>query len=174
MTETEIEIKNKILEIFNLKRDKPNTRFDESHFLDYLTYPAKEKGQIKNSFVGVRKFHRFLDCVELEFGICFTLSDLDNPYYSIDNLTKKVQERLNKRTGNIIIIKQRIAQKDNFYIEFILLSILISLYIFLKLHLIPIAFTILFGIFFYWITISKLSNNRHNKNLYEVIMNKNS
>ncbi len=138
--------------------------------MDYLTYPQKEKGQIKNSFVGVRKFHRFLDSVELEFGICFTLSDLDNPYYSIDSLTKKVQERLNKRKGNIIIIKQRIAQKDNFYLEFIFLFILIILYVFLKFHWIPIVLTIFFGIFFYWITTSKLSNNRHNKKLYNIIM----
>lgn len=165
----EIEIKDRILKVFNRKREKPNSNFDESHFLDYLTFPSKEKGQIKNSFIGVRRFYRFMDSLELEFGICFTLSDLDNPNYSIDELTKKVEERISKRKGNLIIIKQRIAHKENYYFEFFLLLILLSAFINFKIHWFSITLMVLFGIFFYWITRSKLLNRKHDKALYKVI-----
>lgn len=166
---TEVEIRNKILELFNKKREKANTKFDESHFLDYLTFPPKNKGQIKNSFKGVRKYYRFMDSLEIEFSICFTLSDLDNPYYSVEQLTNKVQERINKRKGNLIIIKQRIAEKDKYYFEFLLILILTTTFFIFKVHWIPFTFTIIFGVIFYWITTSKINNTRHNKKLYEKI-----
>lgn len=167
----ENEIEEKILKIFNEKREKPNTSFDESHFLDYLTFPPKNKGQIKNSFKGVRRFYRFMDSLELEFSICFTLSDLDNPYYSTTQLTKKVQERINKRKGNLIIIKQRISDKDKYYIEFLLILILLFSYLIFKIHWIPILLTILFSLFIYWITASKIYNRKHNKKVFKAITN---
>lgn len=169
---TEIDIKNKILQLFNEKRKNQKSKFDESHFLDYLTFPPKAKGQIKNSFYGVRKFYRFMDCIELEFGICFTLSDLDNPNYSIDQLTKKVQERMKKRKGNIILIKQRIADKNKYYIELFLLIVLLFSYFRYKFHLISIILTILTSLIFYWITTTKINNRIHNNKLYKIIMNK--
>ena len=167
----ENEIKEKILRIFNEKREKPNTDFDESHFLDYLTFPAKNKGQIKNSFKGVRKYYRFMDSLEIEFSICFTLSDLDNPYYSVAQLTKKIQERISKRKGNLIIIKQRISDKDKYYFELLLILMLLFSYLIFKLHWIPILLTILFSFIFYWITASKIYNRKHNMKLYQIIIN---
>ena len=169
---TEFEIRNKILYIFNKKREKANAKFDESHFLDYLTFPPKNKGQIKNSFKGVRKYYRFMDNLEIEFSICFTLSDLDNPYYSVDELTKKVEERIIKRKGNLIIIKQRIAQKDKYYFELLLVLILITTFFVFKIHWIPFLLTIIFGVIFYWITTSKMQNAKHNKELYKKIINR--
>ncbi|UOE39148.1 hypothetical protein [Chryseobacterium oryzae] len=168
---TQVEIGNKILELFNKKREKANTKFDESHFLDYLTFPPKNKGQIKNSFKGVRKYYRFMDSLEIEFSICFTLSDLDNPYYSVEQLTKKVQERINKRKGNLIIIKQRIAEKDKYYFEFLLILILTTAFFIFKTYWIPLLIAIIFSPIFYWITMSKINNRKHNKELYKKIIN---
>ena len=96
---TELEIKDKILEIFNSERKNPSADFNESHFMDFLTYPAHPKNTIKNSFKGVRKYYRFMDKLELEFGICFSLQDLDK-YYSVDQLCKKVLDRIKKGKGN--------------------------------------------------------------------------
>jgi len=162
------------------KEIKQTSKFDESHFLDYLTYPPKNKGQIKNSFKGVKKYYRFMDSLEIEFSICFTLSDLDNPSYSVNQLTKKVKERINKRKGNLILIKQRIAEKDSCYFELLLVLILaitffilaITFFIF-KIHWLPFSLSIIFVIIFYWITESKIHNTKHNKKLYKKIIIKN-
>jgi hypothetical protein len=74
---TEIQVRTKILEIFQEERQKPDTNFEESHFLDFLTFPPHRKDNIKNSFKGVKRYHQFMDKLELDFEICFTLSELD-------------------------------------------------------------------------------------------------
>lgn len=165
----EVEIKDRILKVFNRKRERPDSSFEELYFLEYLTFPPKDKGKIKNSFIGVRRFYRFMDNLELEFGICFTLSDLDNPNYSIDELTEKVKERIGKRKGNLIIIKQRISDKENYYLEFLLLLILTVVFVNFKIHWISVILTVLIGVFFYWVTWSKMLNKKHDKRLYRII-----
>ncbi len=165
----EVEIKERILKVFSEKRERSDASFEEFYFLDYLTFPPKDKGTIKNSFIGVRRFYRFMDSLELEFGICFTLSDLDNPNYSVDQLTEKVKERISKRKGNLIIIKQRISNKENYYLEFLLLIILTTAFINFKIHWFSVILAVLFGIFFYWVTRAKVLNRNHDRRLYKII-----
>ncbi|RKR08643.1 hypothetical protein C8C83_0226 [Flavobacterium sp. 90] len=167
---TETEIKEKILELFKEERQRPDLEFEESHFLDFLTFPAHSKNNIKNSFKGVRKYYRFMNRLELEFSICFTLPDLDK-MYSIDKITKKVIERIGKRRGNVMIIKQRINQKENYYIEIFLTALLILTYTFWGINLISIILTLAFGFAIYWILSSKINSKRHNQKLNIKIMN---
>jgi acyl carrier protein len=166
---TETEIKDIILKIFKEERQKPDTDFSESHFLDFLTFPAHSKNTIKNSFKGVRRYYRFMDKLELEFGICFPLPDLDK-YYSIDSITEKVTERINKRRGNLMILKRRNEEKEKYSFEIILTILLIVIYISLGLNLISIALTIFIGIAIYWILSSKIHNKKHNKKLNKRIL----
>lgn len=166
---TDIEIKETILKIFKEEKQKPDADFSESHFLDFLTFPAHSKNTIKNSFKGVRRYYRFMDKLELEFGICFSLPDLDK-YYSIDSITNKVTERINKRRGNLMILKRRNEEKEKYSFEIILTIILIVIYISLGLNLISIALTIFIGIAIYWILSSKIHNKQHNKKLTKKIL----
>ncbi|MEO7977709.1 hypothetical protein [Flavobacterium sp.] len=92
---TEIQVRSKILEVFKEERQKPAALFEEYHFLDFLTFPPHRKDNIKNSFKGVKKYYQFMHKLELEFEICFTLSDLDRGY-SVDKITKKVIKELEK------------------------------------------------------------------------------
>ncbi|WP_282125252.1 hypothetical protein [Marinifilum flexuosum] len=163
---TEQEIKDKILEIFKSQRKNPTVDFDESHFMDYLTYPAHPKNTIKNSFKGVRKYYRFMDELELEFSICFSLQDLDK-YYTVDKLSKKVLDRIKKGKGNNMILKRRLEQKEKYYFEIALILILAALYYWHGINWISILITIGFGIIIYWILSNKLHSKRHNKRLAE-------
>lgn len=160
----ESDIKEKILEQFSKTRKYPSAYFDESHFLDYLTYPEHRKDSIKNSFKGVRAYYRFMNALELEFGICFTLSDLDT-YYSVEGLTKKVIERISKRRGNLMILKQRNGEKDRYLMEIGLILVLIGLNVWLGLHWVTVITTIVFGIVIYWLVSAKNHNRNHNKRL---------
>ncbi|GAB2503491.1 hypothetical protein [Algoriphagus taiwanensis] len=169
---TEFEVREKILDLFNKERQIPNGEFNESHFLDFLTNPPHHKDTIKNSFRGVRRYYRFMDAIELEFAICFTLSDLDK-YYSVDSLTKKVLERLTKGRGNLMILKQRREEKENYWIEILLTTILLLTYFWLGFHWLPILLTVIFGVTIWWILSSKIHNKEHNKKLNLIIGRKN-
>ena len=166
---TETEIKNIILKIFKKERQKPDAEFSESHFLDFLTFPAHPKDTIKNTFKGVRRYYRFMGKLELEFGICFSIPDVDK-YYSIDSITKKVIERINKRRGNLMILKRRNEEKEKYGFEIIMSILLILIYILLGLNLISITLTIFIGIAFYWILSSKIRDKKHNKKLTKKIL----
>lgn len=166
---TETDIKDAILRIFNEERQKPNADFSGSHFLDFLTFPAHSKNTIKNSFRGVRRYYRFMNKLELEFGICFTLPDLDK-YYSIDGIIKKVVERMNKRRGNLMILKRRNEEKERYGFELIMSILLIIIYIGFGLNLISIILTIFIGFAIYWILSSKIHDKQHNKKLSKKLL----
>lgn len=168
---TEIEIKTKILEIFQQERQKPYEVFQESHFLDFLTFPPHRKDNIKNSFRGVKKYYQFMNRLELEFEICFTLSDLDRGY-STEKITKKVIERIGKRRGNIMIIKQRNSEKETYYIEIFLIILVVLVYFIFGINLISIILTLTFGYAIYWILNSKISSRKHDEKLKLKILNK--
>ena len=166
---TETEIKDIILRIFNEERQKPDTEFSESHFLDFLTFPAHSKNTLKNTFKGVRRYCRFMGKLELEFGICFSIPDLDK-YYSIDSITIKVIERINKRRGNLMILKRRNEEKDKYGFEITMTILLIGIYIWFGLDSRPIILTPIFSIIIYWTLSSKINNQKHNKKLTEKIL----
>ncbi|CAL2076329.1 hypothetical protein [Tenacibaculum sp. 190524A05c] len=166
---TEQEVRNKILEIFKKERNNSSAQFNESHFMDFLTTPAYEKNTIKNSFRGVRKYYRFMDKLELEFGICFSLSDLDK-YYSVEKLTKKVLERIKKGKGNKMILQRRNEEKEKYIFELVLLIILAGLVYWQGINWISILATVIFGIIIYWILSSKIYNKKHIKKMNERLM----
>lgn len=164
----EMEVREKILYLFNNERQCPNSHFEESYFLDFLTHPPHPNNSIKNSFKGVRRYYRFMDKLELEFGICFKLSELDK-YYSVDQLTKKVLERIGKGRGNLMILKQRNEEKEKYYIEVILTLIIMGAFFWFGFHWLSILITVTFGIAIWWIISSKIYNKRHIKKMNLII-----
>ena len=165
------------MEIFKRERKNPAANFEESHFMDYLTHPAHPKNTIKNSFRGVRKYYRFMDQLELEFAICFSicfsLSDLDR-YYSIDSLTKKVLQRIGKGKGNRMILQRRLETKGkmhepHYWIELILGTSTIGFFIWQGLNWISILVAGIFGFAIYWILNSKIYDKKHNQKLALII-----
>lgn len=141
--------------------------YNESHFMDFLTSPPHEKNTLKNSFRGVRKYYRFLDKIELEFGICFRISDLDT-YYSLGKLTKKVIERINKPKGNLKIIRSRLNEK-NFYFEFIILFLILSIVFFFRFHIISIIINLLLVLILFWAIEIRVYNRKQMNQLYKRI-----
>jgi hypothetical protein len=163
------EIKDKLLELFKIERQNPHAEFEESHFLDYLIYPESKYHSIKNSFKGTKKYYRFLDRIEFEFGICFPLRDHDNNY-SVDGLVKKVQERMNKGKGNLMILKERNKYRERYVPEIILILVLIGLYFWLGIHWFSLLQTILVAFVFRWLISSRIHNYRHKKRMTAKIL----
>ena len=165
------ELKAQIIEIFQRNRQTPNAIYDESRFLDYLLTPQASKNNIKNSFKGVKRFHRFIDDVELTFGICFSTADLDR-CYSVDQFTKKTKERIGKERGNKMIIQRRLEEKNNYSVHFILTCIFLAVFFFLKLHWITAIVGIGYSVAMWWILSNELRSKKHDRKLNEIINSK--
>lgn len=160
----ELEIREAILRVFNNERQNNNASFVESHCLDFLTFPASKPNGIKNSFKGARKYYRFMDAIELEFGVCFPLKDLDRSY-SVESLVEKVSERMEKASGNKKILRYRNEQKEKFIPEMVLSVILVLTFFWIGIHWITITLTVIFGLAIYWLVTSRIYNRKQLKKL---------
>ncbi|WP_268125224.1 hypothetical protein [Roseivirga pacifica] len=165
------ELKAQIIEIFHRNRQTPNAYFDESRFLDYLLTPPTSRNNIQNSFKGVKRYHQFIDDVELTLGICFSTADLDR-FYSVEQFAKKAKERRGKGRGNKMIIQRRLEEKNNYSVHIVLSIIFIAVIFFLKLHWVSVIVGIGYSIAMWWILSSELRTKRHNKKLKEIINTK--
>lgn len=165
------ELKKQIIEIFQRNRQTPNANYDESNFLDYLLTPPASKNNINNSFKGVKRFHQFIDDVELTFGICFSTADLDR-FYSVEQFIKKTKERIGKERGNKMIIQRRLEEKSNYSVHIILTFIFLAVIFFLKLHWITVVVGICYSIAMWWILSNELRSKRHDRKLNEIINSK--
>lgn len=83
--------RNRILALFEKHRATPNAQYDDDHFLDFLLASPKQKRAVYNSFRGLRRFNAFLDEVQNEFAVCFSIEDRD-ANYPIDKFVNRIQE----------------------------------------------------------------------------------
>ncbi|MEM8888816.1 MAG: hypothetical protein AAGD28_12605 [Bacteroidota bacterium] len=86
-------IQEKVLEIFQEHRQNPNLPFEEEHFLDFLLAKKIKAGSIRNSFRGLSRYNRFMEAIQLEFGICLKVEDKQKTY-TLNEFVLKVEEML--------------------------------------------------------------------------------
>ena len=89
--------RNRVLVLFDEYRQSPLAPFDESHFLDYLVNPPKSPGGFRNSFSALRRYNKFLDAIQLEFSIYFSVKDRDTNF-SVEKLISRIEQL--RRTPN--------------------------------------------------------------------------
>ena len=163
------EIEKRIIKVFESTRYKPGSYYNPQNFMNYLVSPPSSKNQIQNSFVGIRRYHMFMENLERAFEICFTLSDLDKEY-SIEKLCDKIIERKNKAKGNRMIITRRIESGEKFYFELTLT--IIAIFIIWKwwVSIPAIVFSSFLLFCAYWIGSSKWRSLRHNKEMAALLL----
>jgi hypothetical protein len=81
--------KERVLRLFERHRKTPGAPFDESHFLDYLLARPKRRHAVYNSFTGLRRFNAFIDAVQLEFSVFFSVKDRE-ANYSLQKFVERV------------------------------------------------------------------------------------
>jgi hypothetical protein len=81
--------REKVVALFERHRATPGTPDEADHFLDILLAKPRRKRATYNSFRGLRRFNAFIDEVQLEFGICFSLKDRE-ANYSLDRFVERV------------------------------------------------------------------------------------
>lgn len=92
--------RHKVLAAFERHRETPGAPFDEGHFVDFLIASPKTKHAVHDSFGGLRRFNAFIDEVQYEFAICFSLEDRDADY-SLAQFVERIEELQRSRRGSL-------------------------------------------------------------------------
>jgi hypothetical protein len=81
---------NRLLSIFEQVRQSPRAPYEPERLLAFLTDPPAQEGRrVADTFAGRRRFVRFMNTIQLEFEICFTLDEWDRGF-SLEELTRLV------------------------------------------------------------------------------------
>ena len=96
----------RIVELFERHRARPGAAYDEQHFLDFLLAEPRKARSVYNSFRGLRRLNAFIDDVQLEFGICFSLKDHD-ANYSLDKFVERTMKLESSRRGSLMSLENR-------------------------------------------------------------------
>jgi hypothetical protein len=95
--EARADIRDTVTGLFEKARQNKETSFEPERFLGYLTAPPTPHGRrCADTFAGRRRFVRFLDSVQLAFGICFTAEEWDRAY-TMDEFLTVVASKASKR-----------------------------------------------------------------------------
>ncbi len=94
------------LQIFESTRSTPAALFESDRFLAYLTNPPASTGlRTIDTFEGRRRYVRFIDSVQLHFGVCFTVKEWERGLHLEDFVELVAQKVANPRQA------QRLAQQ---------------------------------------------------------------
>ncbi len=108
-----MDIRERILKIFQQNRKNPNDVFNEDYFLTYLIPNPSQNHNLKfihNSFKGNNRHNNFLNDIQIEFGICFSFKDKDKNY--------KLEEFI-ERVNNLILNKKASRAALNYRLKHI-------------------------------------------------------
>lgn len=83
--------RERIIAAFESHRKAPGAPYSEDHFLDFLLAHPDKKGALYDSFLGLWRLNAFIDQVQLDFSICFSLKDRE-ANYSLDKFVARVLE----------------------------------------------------------------------------------
>lgn len=111
MTSGPDDFRSRVLSQFERCRAVPGAPFEEDRFLDYLLANPAENRAAYNSFAGLRRLNRFMEAVQVDFSICFSMSDRDRNY-GLDAFVERVQELSASRQSSLASLRNR--QKHSF------------------------------------------------------------
>jgi hypothetical protein len=95
---------SRVLALFERHRAMPGTPYDAARFLDHLLAGPRKPRAVHDSFEGKRRFHAFLDEVQLEFAICFNTDDR-NADPSLDRFVARVEELQRSRRSSLASLR---------------------------------------------------------------------
>jgi hypothetical protein len=101
-------IRETVLRLFEQHRATPGAPYAAEHFLDHLLANPARKRAVYDSFRGLRRFNAFLDAVQYEFAVCFSLKDRE-ANYSLDAFVHRVMELQQSRRGSLMSLDRQAA-----------------------------------------------------------------
>ena len=99
----------RIVELFERHRQRPGTPFDEARFLDHLLAAPARRGAYRDSFGGLRRFNAFLDAVQLEFAVCYSIRDRETEH-TLDGFVRRTAELAASRQGSLASLRNQVQR----------------------------------------------------------------
>ncbi|MGN6229476.1 MAG: hypothetical protein ACTHNM_18770 [Dyella sp.] len=134
-------MREQIIATFESHRKDPKAPYSEDHFLDFLLRRPGRKGSVRDSFVSLRRFNAFIDQVQLDFSVCFSLKDLE-ANYSLDKFVARVAELQESPRSSLASFKNQTRAGFGWPIIVIGDGILVILSLLLRQHEIIVAICI--------------------------------
>lgn len=104
------EIRDGITRIFETAREFPRTAYEPERLLAFLTVPAVPSGRmVADTFAGRRRLVRFIEGLQLEFGICFTNEEWEQGR-GLADLTGIVTDKLARPAQQLRFAQTRVVQ----------------------------------------------------------------
>ena len=128
-------MREQIIATFESHREDPKAPYSEDHFLDFLLRSPVRKGSVRDSFGGLRRFNAFIDQVQLDFSICFSLKDLE-ANYSLDKFAARVAELQESPRSSLASFKNQTRAGFGWPVVAIGDGILVLLSLLLRQHVI--------------------------------------
>ena len=141
--------------------------YEENHFLDFLLAEPKKKGALYDSFRGLRRFGAFLDEVQYEFGVCFSIKDRE-ANYSLDQFVTRVMTLQQSRRGSLRSLQRQINDGPGWGMLFVadVLLLIVGHFVsdippaFVSVIIIAVAVNVRFALFAweartYWLNLRK-------------------
>jgi hypothetical protein len=124
-------VRERVLQLFEQHRAKPGAPCDAAHFLDFLLPVPKKRRAVYDSFRGLRRFNAFIDSVQYEFAVCFSLKDRE-ANYSLDAFVHRVMELQQSRRGSLMSLDHQARAGAGWQALIVLDFVLLILAVWLK------------------------------------------
>jgi hypothetical protein len=101
--------RDEIVAIFERHRQTPGADFAESHFIDYLLAHPKGNRSVHNSFLGLRRYNRFIEEVQMHFGVYFSIKDWE-ANYPLTKFVQRVSELQSSRRSSLASFRSHVRR----------------------------------------------------------------
>jgi hypothetical protein len=98
--------REKVLRLFEKHRASPGMPFDEAHFLNFLLAHPKAKHSVYDSFSSLRRYNAFIDDIQLDFSICFSIHDF-YANYSLDAFIRRIEQLQVSRRSSLASLRNQ-------------------------------------------------------------------
>jgi hypothetical protein len=105
---TSSEIREVIVRLFEAAREAKGAPYEPERLLAYLTAPPAPTGRrAVDSFAARRRFVRFMDSLQLELGICFTLGEWERGF-GLEDLVRAAEKKLSAPARQLRLAEKRL------------------------------------------------------------------
>ena len=112
MKVSDTDLRTGVLKIYAECRQAPEAEFDESQFLAYLVEPPAQSGEIQDSFASNRRFVRFMDRVQTEFSVYFSVKDWETNF-SLDRFVLRISYLRDNPEGSLRSLRNSMATSSS-------------------------------------------------------------
>ena len=105
------QIRAEVLPLFEKHRLQTGSPYEESQFLSSLTSRDGERREIDRSFRATWRLNRFLDEVETEFGVAFSVADRKKDF-TLDGFVNRIAHLRRNKRGSLASLRNRGTQSD--------------------------------------------------------------